>query len=111
MFEWCELPLPNKYLDQQNWSAQALLLSDIEGGPIYNAINFNFSAEGADAGPINLTAKEARITSYLCPSDPNIGGDNRNNYFASKGTTTVKSRHDDIRILPAARVLRDPRRN
>src|SRR5262245_32630969 len=43
--------LPNKYLDQQNWSAQALLLGDIEGGTIYNAINFNFAAEGADASP------------------------------------------------------------
>src|SRR4051812_15766845 len=37
--------LPNTYNRQENWSAQALLLGDIEGGAIYNAINFNFSAE------------------------------------------------------------------
>jgi len=86
--------LPNKYLAQQNWSAQALLLGDIEGGTIYNTINFNFAAEGADAGPINSTAKEARIASYLCPSDPGLSGGNRNSYFASKGTTTVKSATD-----------------
>ncbi|WP_165073772.1 DUF1559 family PulG-like putative transporter [Paludisphaera rhizosphaerae] len=83
--------LPNKYLDQQNWSAQALLLGDIEGGTIYNAINFNFAAEGADANPINSTAKQARINTFLCPSDGNASSDNWNNYFASKGTTTVKS--------------------
>jgi prepilin-type N-terminal cleavage/methylation domain-containing protein/prepilin-type processing-associated H-X9-DG protein len=83
--------LPYKFLPQQNWSAQALLLGDIEGGAIYNAINFNFAAEGADANPINSTAKQARIKTYLCPSDANAGVDRYNNYFASKGTTTVKA--------------------
>src|SRR6476646_8368162 len=29
---------PAKYLVQQNWSALALLLGDIEGGAVYNAI-------------------------------------------------------------------------
>src|SRR4051794_6427303 len=35
--------LPATYQNQSNWSAQALLLGDLEGGTIYNAINFNFS--------------------------------------------------------------------
>ena len=69
----------------------AVPVNERDGGTVYNTINFNFAAEGADAGPINLTAKETRITTYLCPSDPNLSGDNRNSYFASKGTTTVKS--------------------
>src|SRR6478672_11910358 len=83
--------LPNTYANQQNWSAQAMLLGDMEGGTIYNAINFNFSAEGADAGPRNLTAYNAQIKSFLCPSDPFAGPANNNSYYASKGTTTIKS--------------------
>ncbi len=83
--------LPYTFNNQRNWSAQALLLGDIEGGAIYNAINFNFSAEGASAGPINRTAYNTRMNTYLCPSDSNAGVTNNNNYYASKGTTTVKS--------------------
>ena len=83
--------LPYTYAAQQNWSSLALLLGDIEGGTIYNAINFNFSALGGDAGPRNSTAYNAQIKSFLCPSDPNAGPVNNNNYYASKGTTTIKS--------------------
>ena len=83
--------LPTQINKQQQWSAQALLLGDIEGGTIYNAINFNFSAIGADAGPINSTGYNTKLNSYLCPSDPNAGVTNLNNYFASKGSTTIKS--------------------
>jgi len=83
--------LPYTFNNQRNWSAQALLLGDLEGGAIYNAINFNFAAEGTSATPINSTAFNARINTYLCPSDGNAGPINKNSYFASKGTTTVKS--------------------
>src|SRR5262249_29209677 len=83
--------LPNTYANQNNWSAQALILGDIEGGAIYNSINFNFAAEGADALPRNSTPYNTKIQTYLCPSDPNAGVANNNNYFASKGTTTIKS--------------------
>ncbi|MBX6315353.1 MAG: DUF1559 domain-containing protein [Isosphaeraceae bacterium] len=83
--------LPNTYSVQQNWSAHAMLLGDIEGGTIYNTINFYFAAEGASANPINRTAYDAKIKTFLCPSDPNAGVNNLNNYYASKGTTTIKS--------------------
>src|SRR5262245_19259914 len=82
--------LPYTFQNQRNWSALALILGDIEGGTLYNAINFNFSAEGTNAAPINLTAYNTGINTYHCPSDPNARN-NANNYFASKGTTTVKS--------------------
>jgi prepilin-type N-terminal cleavage/methylation domain-containing protein/prepilin-type processing-associated H-X9-DG protein len=83
--------LPYTFANQNNWSAQALMLGDIEGGAIYNAINFNFAAEGANAGPINSTSYNSKINSYLCPSDPYAGVSNYNSYYASKGTTTIKS--------------------
>src|SRR5262249_47036019 len=83
--------LPYTFANQNNWSAQALLLSDLEGGAIYNAINFNFAAEGADALPRNSTAYNSQVKVFLCPSDPYSGSANNNNYYASKGTTTIKS--------------------
>src|SRR5262245_62229433 len=48
--------LPNTYANQTNWGPHALMLGDMEGGSLYNAINFNFSAEGTSSGPINSTA-------------------------------------------------------
>ena len=83
--------LPYTFAAQNNWSAQAMLLSDIEGAAIYNSINFNFAATGGDAGKINTTAFNVTIKSFLCPSDSNAGAANNNSYFCSKGTTTIKS--------------------
>jgi prepilin-type N-terminal cleavage/methylation domain-containing protein/prepilin-type processing-associated H-X9-DG protein len=83
--------LPYTFAGQNNWSAHAMLLGDIEGAAIYNTINFSFAATGGDAGKINTTAFNVQIKSFLCPSDPNAGLSNNNNYFCSKGTTTVKS--------------------
>ena len=67
-----------------------MLLGDIEGGTIYNTINFNFSATGGDAGKINLTAFNAQIKSFLCPSDPNAGNANNNSYFDTSRPTPVR---------------------
>ncbi len=79
------------------WSAQALILGNIEQQVLYNAANFNFSPfpTGA-ASNINQTVTFAVISSYLCPSDPNsgsgrnadtsAGGGSLNNYAASFGT-------------------------
>jgi prepilin-type N-terminal cleavage/methylation domain-containing protein/prepilin-type processing-associated H-X9-DG protein len=52
------------------------ILNDMEGGTLYNALNFNFSA-GADSnmfgngGRINSTALLAKVNSYICPSETN----------------------------------------
>jgi len=83
--------LPNTYNDQRNWSVHAMLLGDIEGGAIYNAINFNFASHGGDAAPRNSTAYNAKINTFLCPSDGNAGTTSTNTYYASKGTTNIQS--------------------
>ena len=81
------------------FSAQALLLGYIEGGSIYNALNFS---QGSSAYA-NSTGIFTKINSFLCPSDPNAGGSfsgswalmsgdaesNFNSYSASTGTTYV----------------------
>ncbi len=51
-----------------NWSVHALVLSYMEGGPIYNAINFSIaSADNLDNGT-QATAIGTRVNSFLCPS-------------------------------------------
>ncbi|WP_020466782.1 DUF1559 domain-containing protein, partial [Singulisphaera acidiphila] len=72
------------------WSAQSALLPYIEQQAIYSAINYNFAPRpGTEGGTINSTAFNARIASFLCPSDGNAGKVNYNSYGASQGTTTV----------------------
>src|SRR4029077_14032221 len=75
--------LPYTFAAQQNWGVLAMILGEIEGMSLYNAINFSFSALGGDAAPRNATAYNAKINSYLCPSDPNAGPSNFNSYHAS----------------------------
>ncbi len=74
------------------WSGfgpQAALLQFIEGGTIYNAINFSIDPNPS-TGP-NLTAYQTEIKSYLCPSDPEVATlrDNINSYYGCMGTTTL----------------------
>ena len=80
------------------WSAQALMLGYMEQTAIYNAINFSWAPEwnGTTAYPINLTAYNTIINSYLCPSDSNAGKNGwTNSYAASQGTTTIGYPWDD----------------
>jgi prepilin-type N-terminal cleavage/methylation domain-containing protein/prepilin-type processing-associated H-X9-DG protein len=72
------------------WSAQALMLPYMEQVAIYNAINFSFApARGGGLGSaVSATAYNAKIASFLCPSDGNAGINNINNYMGSQGTTT-----------------------
>ena len=57
-----------------NFSMKARLLPYLEQTPIYNAINFSYSAymynDGQDA---NLTAAASQIATFLCPSDMAVG--------------------------------------
>src|SRR4051812_12728907 len=81
------------------WSAQAMMLGFLEQGPLYNACNFSWavldgsnfsgSANVAASSNINQTALFTNISSFMCPSDPNVGqGQNNNSYAASYGATT-----------------------
>jgi prepilin-type N-terminal cleavage/methylation domain-containing protein/prepilin-type processing-associated H-X9-DG protein len=47
------------------WSVQGRILPLLEQGPMFNAINFNFSGESA----FNLTVSTQRLTLFVCPSD------------------------------------------
>ena len=69
------------------YSAQTALMQFIEGGAIYNAINFAVDSDNL----INTSACFAKVNTYICPSDPNAGSstNNYNNYSASLGTTTL----------------------
>jgi prepilin-type N-terminal cleavage/methylation domain-containing protein/prepilin-type processing-associated H-X9-DG protein len=78
------------------WSAQALILSFMEQGPMYNAINFSWSPfPTGQYTPLNLTVANRVVGAYLCPSDPfsgsgqnanlSEGGGSLNNYAASLG--------------------------
>ncbi len=77
------------------WSAHGMLLASLEQTTMYNAINFNWGVVSALAGPnylcyrINSTVINAKLNVFLCPSDPNAGNPNINNYHASMGTTTL----------------------
>ncbi len=61
-------------------SAQAMLLPYLDNAPLFNAINFNYPiASGQnnwgppwakDAFVVNLTALSAKVSTFLCPSDP-----------------------------------------
>ncbi len=54
----------------QEWSAQAFLLPFLEGGNLYNAIDFNVGYGHANnVAPVHV--KVMRIPVLLCPSDPN----------------------------------------
>ncbi|ODU00693.1 MAG: hypothetical protein ABS79_02900 [Planctomycetes bacterium SCN 63-9] len=82
------------YATGNNWSAQGLLLSNLEQTPLYNAINFNWGVVGDSNNTficwiVNSTAIHTKIAAFLCPSDPNAGNPNINSYHASLGTTTL----------------------
>jgi len=70
------------------WSGHAMMLPYLEQQPIYNAINFYFAGGYNAAASINSTAYNAKIKTFLCPSDSYAGVSNTNSYYASKGTTT-----------------------
>jgi len=98
----------NGYANWTEWSAQAEMLQYMEGGSIYNSINFSFCGGYAYGSLANITAWTPIINSFLCPSDSNAGfggqpnsaiatavawgnttyPPNTNSYRGSIGTTT-----------------------
>jgi len=87
------------YAGWTEWSAQAEMLPYMEGGAIYNAINFAYCG-GFDYGQeCNGTGWSSIISSFLCPSDSysgtggkpswGTGTPNMNSYRGSVGTTSL----------------------
>ena len=64
------------------WSANARILSFIEAGSLYNALNF--SVEYNDKAGNNFTGASAVVNAFLCPSTARqFGGGNRDSYNAT----------------------------
>jgi prepilin-type N-terminal cleavage/methylation domain-containing protein/prepilin-type processing-associated H-X9-DG protein len=80
------------YDDWCVWSANAMMLSYLDQAPVYNAINFSWACEGADAGYTNCnsTAYNLNLALFMCPSDTFVGKYSNNNYMACYGTTTAQ---------------------
>ena len=83
------VPPPNGTQGWSGFGPQAAMLQFIEGGAVYNSINFSIDPNPS-LGP-NLTAYQTELRTYLCPSDPNVATlrDNINSYYACMGTTTL----------------------
>ncbi|AGA28245.1 DUF1559 domain-containing protein [Singulisphaera acidiphila] len=77
-----------------NFSGQAMMLPYLEQLAIFNACNFNLNPSPGfhPGGPMNTSALNARISTFLCPSDgltiSTGAGIRQNNYHGSMGTTT-----------------------
>jgi prepilin-type N-terminal cleavage/methylation domain-containing protein/prepilin-type processing-associated H-X9-DG protein len=54
------------------WSAFARLLTQIEGGSIYNSLNFSYEYNDLSGG--NFTGASSAINSFLCPSSARQNG-------------------------------------
>ncbi len=52
------------------WSWCAMILPYLDGGPLYNAINFQLPVEH----PANGAAVGTRVPGFVCPSDQVVGG-------------------------------------
>ena len=79
------------YDDWCVWSAQALMLPYMEQTPLYNAANFSWATEGADAGYTNCnsTVYNTNLSMFQCPSDGMVSrGSCNNSYYACYGTST-----------------------
>jgi prepilin-type N-terminal cleavage/methylation domain-containing protein/prepilin-type processing-associated H-X9-DG protein len=77
-----------------NFSAHAMMLSQLEQTAMYNACNFMLTPNQSfpGGGPANLTVTNAIVGVFLCPSDGQLltagGSVRRNNYHGSIGTST-----------------------
>jgi prepilin-type N-terminal cleavage/methylation domain-containing protein/prepilin-type processing-associated H-X9-DG protein len=79
-----------------NWSVHALLLGVLEQTALYNAANFMVPTQASEVGSAaaNSTIDWAKVSTFLCPSDPQAGPVNDSSYYGSIGTTTyLAKRH------------------
>lgn len=91
-----DLPASNATLTPWGvFGAHAYLLPYLEQNAIYNACNFTWtsyifpdgSGNGAQSAT-NLTVWHAKIASFMCPSDGEVGINNINSYQGNCGTGT-----------------------
>ena len=72
------------------YSAFAQILPQLEAVPIHDAINFDLNADRGIGGPENLTARQTRVSTLLCPSDTSSPSDEAEqapcNYQMNVGT-------------------------
>jgi prepilin-type N-terminal cleavage/methylation domain-containing protein/prepilin-type processing-associated H-X9-DG protein len=114
--------LPNTYKAKNSWSSLGMMLPFLEQQAVYNAANFTWGVEEGSPGgslpiDINVTAADAQISLFLCPSDPLAGnGGNTSfltndkdtcNYRACVGDTTSLSvpdgvATDGVQFIPTA---------
>jgi prepilin-type N-terminal cleavage/methylation domain-containing protein/prepilin-type processing-associated H-X9-DG protein len=88
-------PADPQYSIWTSWSALALMSQYIEQGAVYSAMNFSHGptvqVDDSDfiVGPNNPTVLNMKVSTFMCPSDPNVGNQNINSYAASYGATTT----------------------
>ncbi len=63
---------PSVMFPDTGFSVQARILAYVEGGNLYNAINFSY--EYNDAGGGNFTGTSPALSIYVCPSSVRDGG-------------------------------------
>jgi prepilin-type N-terminal cleavage/methylation domain-containing protein/prepilin-type processing-associated H-X9-DG protein len=86
----------NNNFQWDNWSCHAMMLSFLEQTVLFNSCNFSVGSNTGVNFWMNSTVTLVKITSFLCPSDPNAGrgpllknAANNNSYMGSIGTTTM----------------------
>jgi prepilin-type processing-associated H-X9-DG protein len=87
-----------QYAGWTEWSAQAVMLPFLEQATLFSAINFSYCGGYNYGAACNGTAWTTRLSTFICPSDYNTGGNapnwgtgppNTNSYRGSLGTTTA----------------------
>src|SRR5205085_6035400 len=81
----------NVYAVEHGISAHGQMLGFLGESALYNAINFNWGMNNSTANACywpQSTVVNANVKEFMCPSDPNAGPVNQNNYDDSFGTTT-----------------------
>src|SRR3954467_6842984 len=88
-------PADPQYSLWTSWSAHALMSQYLEQGAVYSSMNFSHgpTVQVSDSdfivGPNNPTVLNMKVSTFMCPSDPNVGNQNINSYAASYGATTT----------------------
>jgi prepilin-type N-terminal cleavage/methylation domain-containing protein len=69
------------------WSSLTMMLPNLEQGAVFNAINFQIPDGSVPGSAQNQTSQAVRISTFLCPSDPDrlTANAGHNNYFGNSG--------------------------